>query len=413
MKPARQGNPFDVPELAEPRLRGPTVAPPGSKTVEAPALGAALWDLPLKEFGLARNPFSFEHVSSLPGLFTSHASRVLTSLRDWAGSSSRLEGGALLVGAEGAGKTLVLRALADGYGNEPGVGCATYFDAGISQVHRREGVDDAYRSRLLRDLAQEDRKELHVIDNADWMVGGEDTGGLRLSGGAPASTVLGVSYPVYLKAMRSGALAQGTRMYFLPPLPEHEIERKLRASVRACSEMGDPFQPDAYVQISSFSMGLPGLAAEVAHASLWTAGWVGAEQVTRFIVDKVAETLFYDAAAKLLAGRRQHYGSLELAREALRMFYVEGDVRRNDLFRAFSRVPNSTLNHHLQRLTAERILVEERYGHRVRYDIPRPVRAALQLLQGGEGSRPPRDSGEPSTKFFPRRSGVSGGILPL
>ncbi len=345
-----------------------------------------LSQLPVKQFGLTRNPFSVEYVSSDLGLLTSLASRVLSELRGWARSPSRLEEGALLVGAEGTGKAMVLQALVNERGEDIGGGSAPLVDAGVGRTYTREGEDDAYQSVLLRDVFGErtDRDAgLRVFVNADWMIGPRPgPRGCPMAGGIPPSTVLGISHSTYVKAARDGALPSEARVFFLAPQPEErEIERRLRASVRTCSESGDPFDPEAYALIASASLGLPGLAADLAHASLWTSGWVGSERVTKFIVDRVAASLYYDAAGALLARRRQFRGmTMEILAEALDRFHFEGEVRRNDLFRAFGSVPSSTLNHHLQRVTKERFFVEERYGHRVRYEIPKPVRAAIELL---------------------------------
>jgi hypothetical protein len=363
--------------------------------MEYSTLGSSVWDLPLKELGLVRNPFSFEYVSSRPDLFSSQAMEALTGLRRWAESAARSEGGALLVGAEGSGKTIVLRALVDSPSEGSG-GWATYHDASIGKGYRPEGKRDAYQERLIGDLIRKVRKKrekLLVIDNADWMVGTVRDVDSLSSGRARPSSVLGISYSTYAHAVAKGEELRDTDTYFLGPMADDsEIERKLRTSVRACSERGDPFEPDAYGEISSFSLGLPGLAADLARASLWTAGWLGATQVTKVIVARVAESLLYDVARRLLSGNRRFRGDLaEIAYEGVRRHYLQGEVRRNDLFREFSGTPGSTLNHKLRRLAMERVFFEERYGHRMRYEIPKPVRAALQVLQeqrsqkGGQG----------------------------
>ena len=396
-------------KLLEPQVDVGHRSDSSNSPVEPRPVGSTVGDLPLKAFGLSRNPFCFETALSQPNLVSSCSSQALSALADWV-CSQRPRERAVLVGTEGAGRTTILHALVDCREIVSAGFHATFFDAGIGNGYRPEGTVESYQARLLKDLTRKTRdkaRKILVLDNADWLIGRREDGGQSSSlAGGMSCAVLGISYSTFHSIVQNAVLPREAKTIFVSPFEDKsEIERKLRSAVRACSEKGDPFEAGAYAEVSAMSMGLPGLASDLAHASLWTAGWVGAEQVTKVIVDKVAGTLYYDVANDLLSKPARLWGlRRDVVFEAVRRYYVQGEVRRNALCKAFGRISSSTVNHHLMRLVDERLFVEERYGRRIKYEVPKPVRAAVQLIQA---ARPNSNRARRNSDSFSNATGAT------
>ena len=337
-----------------------------------PARAAPLWEAFLEGFGFGEDPFDVDYVSARPGLQSEQSRRTVGRLADGIGSSAPPR--VLLVGPEGSGRTLFMHSLAMRIrANRMQV--AGYIDArAVGQPAEADQVRLHARQSLKRLLKT---KGVVLIDNADGMFSE-----IREPSTARTRYVLGISPHTYSKVLQSEGGAGNYLVHSLAPLQGRmEIEELLRSLVASGVSEGEPFDEEAYEAISSKSMGLPGLATELASASLWVAGWIGATKVTRAVAERVSEYLHYGVANGVASGsiRLNHIRAF-IVNEALGLFYTKGDIRRNDLATRFRGTPGSVLEHHLSILTEQELLSKSRYGHRVRYDMPRPVRAALQIL---------------------------------
>jgi energy-coupling factor transporter ATP-binding protein EcfA2 len=350
---------------------------------------ASMRNVALRALGFVRDPFNVDYVLSRPSLFTMQTRLTLSRLAERAGFAAESKTNMLLVGPEGSGKTLLLRSLAKSLTHTTGKDSALYVDA-RTEKHRYGGnqLNDASQSQVIEAALgiNPTKKGLMIIDNADWMLGRVQKNPALLDGGQREAPVLilGVSYPIYSIIRSNQKVSQKFKVHLWAPLQEKwETERMLRELVRSSAPNGEPFEPSAYKELSALAMGLPGLATDLAGGCVLVANGVGAPQVTKVIVDKVAEYLMYDQANQLLSGQIRLQGTKgEIASEAMRKYYTEGEVRRSDFLEAFESLSRSTLAYHLKDLVNEKILVLERFGFRVRYDIPKPVRAALQIIEG-------------------------------
>lgn len=350
--------------------RAPTNPPP---IPMKPASALPLWGTFLEGFGFEADPFEVDYVTVRTDLLSGSARHTLSRLADEIGSSTAAKG-LLLVGPEGSGKTLFLRSLAKRLSESDRARTFRYVDARAPPKGGRTSTQVRVRGRPVRSNLMS--REVTLIDNADCIAAQVQE--MPVTG----SRVLGISTDTYSGLQQSGMISREWATHFLMPYQnDSEVETTLRGLVAHSAPSRQPFEDDAYQAISSSSMGLPGLAMDLASASLWVSGWVGATRVSKSIVEKASECLYYGVAKSLASGAiRLGRARANIVNEALRLFHMEGDIRRSDLASHFRGVPGSVLEHHLEKLADQRLLSKTHYGHRVHYDIPRPVRAAIQIL---------------------------------
>jgi hypothetical protein len=378
---------------------GVTSAPPntspgwalraGTRQVRPDSLGG----LALKGFGFAEDPFGIERVLTRPGLLTRKTGLALSDLERQARLAAETRSALLLVGPEGSGKTLLLRFLARNFMQNHDVDSVTYFDVGTGTSEVPQDRDSTSRSPTTRDFRAASPKPntLLLIDNADRMFkGARGEYGAFLKERMISAMVLGISYPTYLSISENESLARKFSSHITLPVQEQqEIERMLRGSVESCVVDGEPFEPSAYGEIAKQAMGLPGLAVDLAESSLLVADWVGLQQVTKAVVERTAKHLLYSKANDLISGKFGLQGTRRrIVTEVLKKHYMAGDCRRNSVTGALEGLAGSTVDYHAQKLAEEEVLKIERLSHRIRYEVPKPVRAALQIVmsRGAESS---------------------------
>jgi ATPase family associated with various cellular activities (AAA) len=378
-----------VEEVADSFQKGRAKASIENPTVSdnRPQLGGSsdsgsMWEETLRAFGLVHDPFSVNYVLAHPSLFTTQTRLTLSRLAERAGFAAESKTNMLLVGPEGSGRTLFLRSLAKNLAQTMGKDAAAYVDvAGTKRNHEEE---ESNEDSLASILELPNSEGLVLLDNADRLVGQilERPPLFEAGKGKMPTFIFGIGYPTYSSIRANAQQSKRFKVHLWAPLQEKwETERMLRDLVESSALKSDPFEPNAYKVLSARAMGLPGLATDLANASLQVANGVGAPQVTKVIVDKVAEYLLYNRANQLLSGDIKLQGTKgDIAYEALRRFYMEGEVRRSAFLSAFGNLSKSTLAYHLKGLVSEQVLVMERFGFRVRYDIPKPIRAAMQIV---------------------------------
>ena len=355
---------------------------------------ASMWEVTLRAFGLAHDPFNYNYVLAHPSLFTTQTRLTLSRLAERAGFATESKTNMLLVGPEGSGRTLLLRSLAKNLVQTTGKDSVVYVDAVSMKEDREEAKPDkdSLASIMEEMLSTElpSSEGLVLVDNADRLVGQilKRPPLLDDGQGKMPTLIFGMGYPTYSNIRSNKELSQRFKVHLWAPLQERwETERMLRGLVESSTSKSEPFEPNAYKVLAARAMGLPGLATDLASASLQVANGMGAPQVTKVIVDKVAEYLLYTRANQLVSGDIKLQGTkADIAYEALRMFYMEGEVRRSEFLTAFGNLSRSTLAYHLKDLVSERVFVLERFGFRVRYDIPKPIRAAMQVVESRSAS---------------------------
>ena len=344
-----------------------------------------LGDLALRGFGFTDDPFRVEHTLGRPSLLTRQTALTLADLEKQARLAAESRSNLLLVGPEGSGKTLLLKSIARILVQNGGVCSVTYFDAGTGESNApREGVRAGRLPPPYGSKATAAKPNtLLLIDNADRMFeGAQMSYDAFLKERMISALVLSVSYPTYLSICEDDSLAQRFRSHFVVRTQEQqEIERMLREAIASCVVSGEPFEPGAFQMIAARSMGLPGLAVDLAKSSLLVADWVGLSQVTNVIVDRTAKHLSFATANGLISGQVSLRGArYRIAHEVLKEHYAEGRSRRSSLYLALSDLAGSTIDYHTQKLAAEGIITIGKRTHRVSYEMPRPVRAALQIM---------------------------------
>jgi len=360
----------------------------GTGQVRPDSLGGSA----LKGFGFAEDPFGIERVLTRPSLLTRKTGLALSDLERQASLAAETKSALLLVGPEGSGKTLLLRFLARNFTQNHYVDSATYFDVRTGTSEVPQDGDATCRSLTTGDFraAGANSNTLLLIDNADRMFKGvREEYGTFLKERMISAMVLGISYPTYLSISESESLARKFRSRITLPVQEQqEIERMLRGSVESCVVDGEPFEPSAYGEIAKQAMGLPGLAVDLAKSSLLVADWVGLQQVTKTVVERTAKHLLYSKANDLISGKFGLHGTRRrIVTEVLKKHYMVGDCRRNSVTGALEGLAGSTVDYHAQKLAEEEVLKIERLSHRIRYEVPKPVRAALQIMMS-RGAEP-------------------------
>ncbi len=350
---------------------------------------ASMWEVTLRAFGLVHDPFKVSHVLAHPSLFTTQTRLTLSRLAERAGFATESKTNMLLVGPEGSGRTLLLRSLVKNLVQTTGKDSVVYVDAASMKEDHEEGEPDkdslASIMEEILGMKFPGSEGLVLIDNADRLVGQIlRHSALFNDGQAKMPTfIFSVGYPTYSTIRSNKKLSQRFNVHLWAPLQEKwETEQMLRGLVESSAPRSEPFEPNAYKVLSARAMGLPGLATDLAIASLQVANGVGAPQVTKVVVDKVAEYLLYTRANQIVSGDFKLQGTkADIAYEALGRFYMEGEVRRSEFLSVFGNRARSTLAYHLKDLVSERVFVLERFGFRVRYDIPKPIRAAMQIVE--------------------------------
>jgi energy-coupling factor transporter ATP-binding protein EcfA2 len=353
---------------------------------------------PYQYFGLASNPFDNEYVIKHPDLISDGTRSTLARLAERAGFAVQAKTHMLLIGPEGAGRTLLLKLLAQTLNQSMGNNFAVFVDAsGVwsgsvsDQVRSGIGGFQAWLSTVDFQVTR-----LVLLDNADSSINGiiQSFNQSDSLSEEPPVTVCSVSYPTYRYAMREEPLSKTFKVHLsVQEREKPEIERMLRTSVASCRTSSDPFDDGAYKSIASYSLGLPGLAADLSTFCLQYASGVGLSQISRKTVEKIATALSFGRALSLMQGAMKLEGTkADIASRALQEFYLNNEIRRSELLSAFSNLARSTLAYHFKDLINDEILASERFGFRVRYEIPKPVRSALQLIENrSDAGAGPRD----------------------
>lgn len=336
-----------------------------------------LWGLVMSHFGLAGDPFTQGFVDGRKELYTRQAAASMSTLLRETELASEARSDLLLVGTEGSGKTTLLRSLLSSL-SQAGRR-ATYVDA------RTEGEksDASGKARLgrLREAARGDlsrREGVVLLDNSDALAGEM----LRERNAFPparrrSTVVMAMTYSTYLSVPRVGPAA-----LFVPLHDPKGLARMLRDSIQASASGTVPFEPGAYLSVSERSLGLPGLAVSLAKYSMLAAYQVGMRSVTCPLVERVSRSLRYDAAWKLLNGEPVlPYRRFTVLREVLKSRVNSGMSNRNDLYKAMGYPNASALDYQVKKLVAAGLLIPDRNVWRVVYEIPKPVRAAFDLLE--------------------------------
>ena len=342
---------------------------------------------PYQFFGLASDPFDTEYVINHPDLISGHTRSILAILAERAGFAAQSRTHMLLAGPEGAGRTLLLKLLAQTLNQSMGRNFAVFADPANtwseSSTRQDGGEIDAFQAWASRIDFRVTR--LVLVDNADFHMRGMLERFVRLEGlsGEPPLTVCSVAYPTFTYAMREESLSKAFRVHLSVQEREKiEIERMLRTSVASCRTSVDPFDDAAYRSIASYSLGLPGLATDLATYCLQFASGVGISLISKKTVERIAAALSFGPALSLVQGTMKLEGTkADIASRALQEFYLNNEIRRSQLLSAFSNLARSTLAYHFKDLINDEMLISERFGFRVRYGIPKPVRSALQLIE--------------------------------
>jgi len=339
----------------------------------------------LNEFGFTGDPFRVDYVLPRPDLFTRQAGLTLSNLTRHVRLAAEAKSGLLLVGPEGSGRSLLLKSLAQNLDQNGEAGSIVYLDAGAGV---RGVPQDWVKDGRLQPMGCQRGKSSTtlLIDNADRMFeGAQPTYDLFLKGRTISALVLGISYPTYFGIRENGSLSERFNSHLAVPAYEREeIARMLKATVQSCIAHGEPFESDAYEEIATQSMGLPGLATDLSRFSLLVAYWVGLPIITRTIVRRTAERLLYIKANDLVTGRLNFQGTRgAVLQEILRKHYIEGECPRNNIYESLNGLAGSTIDYHAQKLEEEGVLSIERRSHRVRYEVPAdPRRLANHDVKG-------------------------------
>ena len=374
-----------VAEARGPPGSGKTLVDSVSARYRRGTIRAAKGSSILRYFGFKDDPFAIGSVSSHPELVSDSTRRTLHNLAEKSGFASESGSNMLLVGPEGVGKSLLLHLLSETLDISMGSGFAEYVDAARTWGGQEVG-EGSLGFRTWAGSIDFGTTRLLLVDNIDRLVDRVPQFLDLLAGMTknPLTLVLGVNLPTYWYLVGNRNLSKTFPISMQVPQQEpREIEGWLKSSIRSSAGGSEPFDEIAYQTLASYSLGLPGLAANFTQDCLRVASNLGVTRLRRPLITRIADMLLYSQGVRIADGQIRLEGTkAEIAWEALRELYLRGEVRRGWIVEVFAEnLARSTLSYHLRDLVEDQILIPARFGFRMHYKVARPVRAALQILQ--------------------------------
>jgi len=278
----------------------------------------------------------------------------------------------------------MLRLLSQTLDQSMGAEFAVYLDAqSLGRPNEEQSVSKARTFKNWSGSIDFEKSRVLLIDNADQSADEALQQLTHLAGISrePPVVLRSISLPAYMYMSTDERVNHMFKVVMLAEQwPRTDIERMLRSSIASCQNASNPFDDATFRLLASYSLGLPGLATDLATACLQFASGIGVSHVGKGLADRVASILHYGRALAIAQGEAKLEGTkAEIALEALREFYLKGEIRRGWIVSEFSDLARSTLAYHLRDLVGSDILLPERLGFRMRYRIARPVRSALQI----------------------------------
>jgi DNA-binding transcriptional ArsR family regulator len=340
--------------------------------------------------GLACNPFDIDYILANPQIITQNSKSILSRFAERAGYAVESNTNLLVLGPEASGKTLLCRLLFESLNRSMGENFAVYVEArnewsGLRRTEEGTEIDGFQSWANEQDFS---RTKIVLVDNGDYSLKDfpQYYGHLKRATAHPPVFVFGVSYPSYAVVKKNESYSNLFRALFsLRARDNSEIEDLLHLSIDSCKLNSDPLEADVYRLIAHYSLGLPGLAKELASEALVAASEMGFPHVNKKLLSDIADAKYYVKARTILNGETKLDGTkFDIALAALREFYQFGEIRRSRLLDIFSDLSRSTLAYHFKDLVKEGILIPDKLGFRILYRIPKPVRCALEMVASQE-----------------------------
>jgi hypothetical protein len=359
-----------------------------------------------ERFGLTSNPFDTNTLIGNPDLVTEETKIVVNKLAERIGACYHSQKSLLVIGAEGSGRTSILKLLNATLNIGFDKNFSTYIHAPTTWSGFLFKDQRGQQQQEQEDGGCQDSDDDRVIDAFQkWMTESDfSTTKIILIDDADAfSSKIGQ----YTNAIKFEHLQVPTMVFCISPLTQSHITKSelfneifadafwmitsdkdnikqiiLKSIEAVKTTTFSPFDDSAIDTIADYSLGLPGQAARLALLSLKDAYQIGINTINAKLVERVASNQGYDVARKITRKEIKLDGTkYNIALEILTQFLIQGrNVERTFIISRFSDMATSTLSYHLKDLINTGVIKQERIGYKVFYVMPRPVRTALEIM---------------------------------
>ena len=355
-----------------------------------------------EQFGLTSNPFDTNTLIGNPDLIIEKTKIVVNKLAERIGACYHNQKSLLLIGPQGSGRTSILKLLNatvnkgfeknfSAYIHAPSRWSGYLFKNEREQEEKEEdsrGIDDDRIDAFQKWMAETDfsATKIILIDDADAFASKLDqyVNAIKFEQLQIPTMVFCISpltHPHIAKTeLFYEIFADG---FWILKLGNDDIKEIILKSIEAARTTNSgPFEESAVDAISDYSLGLPGHSASLALSCLKDAYQIGISTINTKLVERVALNEGFDVAQKIARKEIKLDGTkYNIALEIATRFFIQGrHIERTFVMSRFSDMATSTLSYHLKDLINAGIISQKRVGYKIFYLMPRPVRAALELM---------------------------------
>jgi type II secretory pathway predicted ATPase ExeA len=353
-----------------------------------------------EQFGFTFNPFDINILIGNPNLIIDEVKSIINKLAERIGACYQSQKSLLIVSAEGAGRTTILKLLNatlnkgfdnnfSSYVHAPSTWSGFSSKQAEDEEHEYSSSDNRIDNfqKWMREI-DFSKTKIILIDDADAFIANASQymSAVKFEQLQTPTMVFCIS-PVTLSRISKTKLLNEVfeDIFWIMPLENDHIKQILLKSIDDASKDNNnshPFEDSAIDKIADYSLGLPGEATRFAYLCLKNAYQIGISKINDKLVERIALNEGSDVAQKLLRKEIRLDGTkYKVALEILMQFFIEGhNVERALIISHFSEMATSTLSYHLKDLINFGIVKQERIGYKVFYVISRPIRTALEIM---------------------------------
>jgi DNA-binding transcriptional ArsR family regulator len=344
---------------------------------------------PYSALGFTEDPFDDHLPVREPNALVgreAELSRIPEELGFCAASKSHL----LLVSPKGAGTTTLLKILVRLLNKSFGKQEFAYYFSGdeFPTIAPSDNQDDSSEGeeedRFMQFLDKHDfaMTRVLVFDNLRSMISNFDIrmDQMKSLDNAPTIVVaVDTSNYLWLQTNSPSLASSFSRTIWIQPLSQEKIEELLVKRIRMFKDSLSPFDEKSVIAIAQYSLGLPGVAIQLAKLCMKSCSEMDMVMITTDLVMRIVELHGYDVGVKVLKMEIRFDGTKE---RILKHILAESTVRRvfaKSVALALDLRP-SALSYHMHDLVSKKMITFEREGLRVYYSITHPVAYALEVL---------------------------------